>query len=174
MLSLDIGAGPSFALGATAGLTLSRLFMDYKELRMSVTEGTQDIANYSAKWQERFAFFDAHGAPNAPAYKPALKQLPFKKKILVNANIIAFFFGPIYLFVLGLWKKNLALLGIMVVASLLIDVLFGLAGMESPKQVDFAFGLAFNLLYALTTNYAYYLKERKGEQGWNPFKGMRW
>jgi hypothetical protein len=23
------------------------------------------------------------------------------------------------------------------------------------------------------TNYAYYLKEQKGEQGWNPFKGMR-
>ncbi|MDZ3992171.1 DUF2628 domain-containing protein [Pseudomonas sp. Teo4] len=141
---------------------------------MSVTEQTQDVATYSAKWQERFAFFDAHGAPNAPTYKEALKQLPFKKKILVNGNFIAFFFGPIYLFVLGLWKKNLALLGIIILASMVVDILFGLAGMETPKPVDAGFGMVVNLLYALSTNYAYYLKERKGEQGWNPFKGMRW
>ncbi|NWC10961.1 DUF2628 domain-containing protein [Pseudomonas agarici] len=54
------------------------------------------------------------GAPNDPHYNPALKARPtFGKKVLINTNIIAFFFGPIYLFVLGLWKKNLALIGIM-------------------------------------------------------------
>ncbi|WP_342625172.1 DUF2628 domain-containing protein [Pseudomonas alkylphenolica] len=141
---------------------------------MSATEQTREAASYSAKWQERFAFFDAHGAPNSPTYKPALKQLPFGKKILVNANIIAFFFGPIYLFVLGLWKKNLALIGIIVAVSIVIDILFGLAGMITPQPVDVGIGFATNILYALSTNYAYYLKERKGEQGWNPFKGMRW
>ncbi|KEZ74361.1 membrane protein, partial [Pseudomonas syringae pv. syringae FF5] len=33
--------------------------------------------------------------------------------------------------------------------------------------------VVFSLMYALTANYSYYLKEVKGEQGWNPFKGMR-
>lgn len=79
---------------------------------MSSTEQVQSAGKYSAKWQERFDFFETYGAPNDPRYKEAVKTLPgFKKKILINANVIAFFFGPIYLFVLGLWKKNLALLG---------------------------------------------------------------
>lgn len=141
---------------------------------MSVAEASKDISEYKPKWQERFAFFDAYGAPNAPGYKPALKQLPYGKKVLVNFNIIAFFIGPIYLFVLGLWKKNLTVLAIMVVSSILIDVLFALAGKVAPTAVDVGWGMAFHFLYGLITNYAYYLKERKGEQGWSPFKGMRW
>ncbi|MFR0675480.1 DUF2628 domain-containing protein [Enterobacterales bacterium AW_CKDN230030176-1A_HGKHYDSX7] len=141
---------------------------------MSVAEASRDLSQYKPKWQERFAFFDVHGAPNSPEYKAALKQQPFKKKLLINMNFIALFFGPIYLFVLGLWKKNLALLGIIIGAGLVLDILFALAGMETPRPINTGFGVASNLLYGLSTNYAYYLKERKGEQGWNPFKGMRW
>ncbi|VVO48228.1 hypothetical protein PS850_00164 [Pseudomonas fluorescens] len=141
---------------------------------MNTTDQVQHQSKYSAKWQERFAFFDAHGAPNAPGYKPALKLLPFKQKITINANIIAFFFGPIYLFVLGLWKKNLTLIAIIIALSLALEVVYALVDFSFAKQVNFAMGFAFNLLYALSTNYAYYLKEQKGEQGWNPFKGMRW
>ena len=141
---------------------------------MNTTDQVQDSSKYNAKWQERFAFFDAHGAPNAPDYKSAMQQLPVKQKIKINANIIAFFFGPIYLFVLGLWKKNLTLLAILIAISLALDVVFALVDVSFAKQINFAVGFCFNLLYALSTNYAYYLKERKGEQGWNPFKGMRW
>ncbi|MNP25034.1 hypothetical protein D3C76_1178250 [compost metagenome] len=141
---------------------------------MNTTDKVQGSSKYSAKWQERFAFFDVHGAPNAPGYKPALQQLPLKQKITINANIIAFFFGPIYLFVLGLWKKNLTLLAIVIALGLVLDFVFALVDFNYAKQVNFGVGLAFNLMYALSTNYAYYLKEQKGEQGWNPFKGMRW
>ena len=69
----------------------------------------------------------------------------------------------------------------MVVASLYhvaltvaLEVVYALVDFRSAKQVNFGVGFAFNLFYALSTNYAYYLKEQKGEQGWNPFKGMRW
>lgn len=141
---------------------------------MSTTEQLHSTRQYSEKWKERFAFFDAHGAPNAPGYKEALKHLPFGQKVKINANVIAFFFGPIYLFVLGLWKKNLTIIAIMIVTYTAFEILFALIGMDYPKQLDYGLGFAFNLMYALTTNYAYYLKERKGEQGWTPFKGMRW
>jgi hypothetical protein len=140
---------------------------------MNTTDQVQGNSKYSAKWQERFAFFDAHGAPNAPGYKEALKQLPGKQKRTINANFIAFFFGPIYLFVLGLWKKNLTLIAIMVALSFALDAVYALTDFAYAKQLNFAVGFAFNLSYALMTNYAYYLKEQKGEQGWNPFKGMR-
>ncbi|MFJ3485563.1 DUF2628 domain-containing protein [Pseudomonas sp. NPDC090202] len=140
---------------------------------MSTTEQLQDTRKYSAKWQERFDFFDTFGAPNDPRYKAELKTLPFRRKLLVNANFIAFFFGPIYLFVLGLWKKNLALLGCMFLLYTALIVIFAIVGMEFPKALDNGLGFGFSILYAIATNYAYYLKEVKGEQGWNPFKGMR-
>ncbi|MCD5997278.1 DUF2628 domain-containing protein [Pseudomonas sp. CDFA 602] len=141
---------------------------------MNTTDQLQGTGKYSAKWQERFNFFEAYGAPDDPRFKPALKALPgFKKKLLINANVIAFFFGPIYLFVLGLWKKNLAILGIILAVNIVLAVIFALLGSDVPRAAGTGLNVASSMFYALTTNYAYYLKEVKGEQGWNPFKGMR-
>ena len=141
---------------------------------MSTTEQVQSTGKYSTKWQERFDFFNTYGAPSDPRYKEAFKALPgFKKKILINANVIAFFFGPIYLFVLGLWKKNLALLGIFLAINIALSVIFAIIGMEFPRPLSTGLSIAMSMMYALMTNYAYYLKEVKGEQDWNPFKGMR-
>jgi len=141
---------------------------------MSTTEQVQASGKYSAKWQERFNFFDTYGAPNDPRFKVALKALPgFKKKLLINANVIAFFFGPIYLFVLGLWKKNLALLGIFLGINIALSVIFAVLDMEFPRALSSGLNGAASVMYAMVTNYAYYLKEVKGEQTWNPFQGMR-
>lgn len=129
---------------------------------------------YSTKWQARFDFFDRHGAPNTPGFKQALKQLPFRQKVRVNFNFIAFFFGPIYLFVLGLWKKNLSLILIILAVYTILTIALAIAGMEFPRSLEVGLGYGFNALYGIGTNYSYYLKERKGDHGWNPFKGMRW
>ncbi|MFQ6573928.1 DUF2628 domain-containing protein [Pseudomonas sp. UM16] len=141
---------------------------------MSTTDQVQEPSKYSEKWQKRFAFFDAYGAPSEPGYRAALKSLAFKQKATINLNFIAFFFGPIYLFVLGLWKKNLTLIAIIVAINVALEILYSYVNISFAKHLDFGVGFAINLLYAMTTNYAYYLKEQKGEQGWNPFKGMRW
>jgi hypothetical protein len=142
--------------------------------KMTTAEDMQSTGKYSPKWQERFDFFETYGAPNDPRYKEAVKTLPdFKKKILINANVIAFFFGPIYLFVLGLWKKNLALIGIFLAINIVLSVIFAIIGMEFPRPLSMGLNIAMSMMYALMTNYAYYLKEIKGEQGWNPLKGMR-
>lgn len=141
---------------------------------MSTTEQIQGTSKHSAKWQERFNFFETYGAPNDPRYKQALKALPtLGKKFLINSNIIAFFFGPIYLFVLGLWKKNLTILACMFLIYAALSVIFAILGMQFPSALNNGLGFGFSMLYAIVTNYAYYLKEVKGEQGWSPFKGMR-
>lgn len=141
---------------------------------MNTNEQVKSTDKYSAKWQERFNFFDTYGAPNDPRYKAAFKALVgFKKRMRINANMIAFFFGPIYLFVLGLWKKNLAMLGIILAVSTVSTMIFSALGMDFPKPLDAGLNMVFSLSYALTTNYSYYLKEVKGEQSWNPFQGMR-
>lgn len=141
---------------------------------MDTLEQAKPRSKYSEKWQQRFAFFDLHGAPNSPAYKPALAELPFNQKLKINMNVIAFFFGPIYWFVLGLWKKNLTLIALIIVISTVVDLIIEWTGFPYQKQIDFGVGFGFNVIYGVATNYAYYLKEIKGEQGWSPFKGMRW
>lgn len=137
---------------------------------MSTTEKTEVFGKYSAKWQERFAFFETNGGPGDPRYMPAQKALKFGKKVLINFNFIAWFFGPIYFFVLGLWRKNLAIFGLMFLVYAVLIVLFAVLGMEFPNFLDRGIGIGFAILYARTANYAYYLKEVKGDQGWNPFK----
>ncbi|MGF6088835.1 DUF2628 domain-containing protein [Pseudomonas sp. 18173] len=140
---------------------------------MSSTDELQTY-NVSPKWQERFAFFDQYGAPKSPDFKAGFKQLPARKRILINLNFIAFFFGPIYFFVLGLWKKNLAIIAIIVALSFALAVVFALLGYEeAPKAFDTGINIAFALMYGLSANYAYYLKQVKGSQGWNPFEGLR-
>lgn len=129
---------------------------------------------YSAKWQARFDFFDRHGAPSSPGFRHALKQLPFRQKLRVNMNLIAFVFGPIYLFVLGLWKKNIMLILIMMAVYIILIIALAIAGIEFPRYLQGGLAYGFNALYGMSTNYNYYLKERKGDNGWNPFKGMRW
>ncbi|WP_057433376.1 DUF2628 domain-containing protein, partial [Pseudomonas amygdali] len=107
-------------------------------------------------------------------FSVSLKSLPgVRKKIRINLNVIAYFFGPIYFFVLGLWKKSLALLGIMLTTNALILMVCTLLETEVPYALGGGLTVAYSLMYALTVNYSYYLKEVKGEQGWNPFKGMR-
>lgn len=69
---------------------------------------TFDRTQLSPKWQFRFAFFDRHGGPRDPAYKEALKTLPFGEKLKVGMNFYALFFGFIYFFILGLGARRWA------------------------------------------------------------------
>lgn len=138
------------------------------------TENINTAKAYSAKWQARFDFFDRYGAPSSPSFREALKPLPFREKLRVNMNLIAFLFGPVYLFVLGLWKKNIMLILIMMAVYAVVIIALAIAGMEFPRYLQVGLAYGFNALYGMSTNYNYYLKERKSDNGWNPFKGMRW
>lgn len=123
-------------------------------------------SQYSPKWQFRFNFFEQHGAPNTPAFKEAYKALPFGQKLKVNFNFFALFFSWIYLFILGMWRKALSVLGLTIVLVILASFM--------PDIVARGLGMGWSLLIALTTNYSYYLDKVKGNVSWNPFEGMRW
>lgn len=81
-------------------------------------------------------------------------------------NIWAFFFGFIYFLILGLWRKALTLLAI----NIAIFTIIGFFPVNNG--VINAVGIAINILWAITANYAYYLKETKNDQSWNPFDGV--
>ncbi|MER1847488.1 DUF2628 domain-containing protein [Proteus mirabilis] len=125
---------------------------------------------YSAKWEERFYFFEKYGSPKSPEYKAAYKALTFGKRILIGMNIWAFFFGFIYFLILGLWRKALTLFGINV--AIIIVVSFIVEGLSLSPSILNVVSIVLNFLWAATANYAYYLKEKKNDQGWNPFTGV--
>lgn len=126
----------------------------------------QKYPDLNERWRFRFEFFDRYGPIYSPEGKEAFKKLKFMEKRKVQLNFIALFFGPIYFFVLGLWRKNLSFIGAMLAVSVIIE----LGGL--PDSVSKAIGYAFAFLYAMTANYAYYLHKVKGSKSWNPFEGL--
>lgn len=81
-------------------------------------------------------------------------------------NFYAFFFGVIYFFIIGLWRKALSLIGISIVVSIVASFL--------PAAFQNVLWLPLSLLTGMIANYAYYLDKVKGSTSWNPFEGMRW
>lgn len=137
----------------------------------SIQQAQSNHTDLKPKWQERFAFIEQHGRPGSATYKQALRGLSFGKRILINSSILAFFFGPIYWFVLGLWKKNLAVIGIILAIGVIEGLFEMLTGSVIPAAVDNGIGFAVSLTYAILTPYAYYLKRLKNHQSWNPWEG---
>ncbi|WP_323840035.1 DUF2628 domain-containing protein [Photorhabdus africana] len=131
-----------------------------------------DKIQYPEKWQTRFAFFEKNGAPKTPEHKAAMKAEPSIRRMLLNMNFIAFFFGFIYFFVLGLWRKNLILFGIAVVMIMLLGVIESILNIEIPPAAGIGINSAFAVIWGTTANYAYYLKENMNSQSWNPFEGF--
>jgi Protein of unknown function (DUF2628) len=118
-------------------------------------------------WQQRFAFFQAYGLPGSSAQaKAAYQTLPFGKKMRLTSNILAFFFGPIYFFVKGMWRKGLSLSA----AALVIGA--ALVLLDVPGLWSRAIGFGFAGVAMTTANYAYYLHVAKGSLSWNPFEGF--
>ncbi|MDR3056427.1 MAG: DUF2628 domain-containing protein, partial [Zoogloeaceae bacterium] len=121
--------------------------------------------NLNDKWKFRFNFFDQHGVRDGldvfNAKHPAwavMKQLPFGEKLKINTNIWAFFFGFIYLGILGLWQKAILVFGIVVILNVVSLVL--------PDILSVFFSLVLAGLVARMTNIWYYQKKALGISGW--------
>ncbi len=133
----------------------------------AVINPTWDPANYDEVWNERFSFFQKHGAPGTQEYKEAYKTIEgFINKLRININFYALFFGFIYYFIKGMWRGALLLIGLNV--CIFIVTLF------LPRGVAGGIGGAYAILCGMTANYAYYRKEVLGDDDFNIFKGMRW
>ncbi|MBO9749346.1 MULTISPECIES: DUF2628 domain-containing protein [Pseudomonadota] len=133
-----------------------------------MNDTAQDYSQYSPTWQFRFDFYDRYGEPKSSTFKTAMRSsaLSFGQKVKLNMNFYAFFFGFIYFFILGMWRKALVLIGASFVIGFICSFL--------PDYALRSFGLAYSLLVGMTANYAYYLHKIKGSTSWNPLEGVRW
>ncbi len=127
-----------------------------------------EFTELPAVWQRRFAFFSQYGpVGSTPEAKAAYRALPFWERTRLGFNLWAFFFGPFYLLVKGMWRKALTLLGISVAIGV-TSVLLGV-----PDSWDRALAMGYNAAIATMANWAYYLHVAEGSQSWNPFEGFR-
>ncbi|HET6735704.1 DUF2628 domain-containing protein [Mycobacterium sp.] len=118
-------------------------------------------------WQQRFTFFDAYGLPGSSSQsQAAFKALSFGKKLRLTTNLLAFFFGPVYYFVKGMWRKGLVLLA----EAIAIGVLVAFNGPDHILSRVLVF--AYAAVVMSTANYAYYLHAAKGSRSFNPFEGF--
>ncbi|KAF1051873.1 MAG: hypothetical protein GAK43_02213 [Stenotrophomonas maltophilia] len=127
---------------------------------MSDSNSNTYSVTLSDTWKFRFAFFEQNGIPgflsNSPQFKEAFKALSFMDRIKVAMNYFAFFFGPIYLLILGLWKKALVLFALSIAASVI------LALFHMP-----AAGIAISMYYSVRANGYYYQKIVEGKDDWS-------
>ncbi|ECG0109855.1 DUF2628 domain-containing protein [Salmonella enterica] len=131
----------------------------------------QQQSAFNVKWIARFDFFEQNGLPGSVRYGQAIRKLKFLQRSRYMFNFYAFFFGLIYFCILGLWKKGLVLVAIIVVIQL------GLVIAEDILNSDFghisrAMNIAYSAFCALSVNSAYYIRKIKGSDSWNPFQGM--
>ncbi|MUL82459.1 DUF2628 domain-containing protein [Mycobacterium sp. CBMA247] len=118
-------------------------------------------------WQKRFDFFNAYGLPNStPEAKAAYRALSFGARLQIGSNFLAFFFGPLYFIVKGMWRKGLTLLGIVVAATVILAVL------NVPDGVARGAGIGLAAVAMSLANYAYYLHVAQGSRSWNLLEGF--
>lgn len=109
----------------------------------------------SETWKRRFRLIERAGGPALPDFR----SLPAKERFGLNFNFLAFFFGPIYYLIKGLWRQAVVYLAC-AVALVMVFELMGLG--------QFARGVGYGVaaVYAMRANVSYYRKVVLGDAPW--------
>lgn len=128
----------------------------------TVTTNFRQDPNLSDKWKYRFEFYEQNGLMpfwGSKEYTAKLKALSFGNRLKVIMNIWSFFFPFIYLFILGLWKKALLVIGIIIILNII--------SLFIPMPIARGLGLGTAAFIASRVNGYYYLLKVKGKQDWS-------
>ena len=79
----------------------------------------------------------------------------------------AFFFGPFYYLVVGMWKKGLALLvGLILFGIIFGGVYYGIVGSPQSRAVDTGLGVGISWAVSVMATYDLYRFKVKKENFW--------
>ncbi|MCU8092593.1 DUF2628 domain-containing protein [Shewanella sp. SM20] len=125
----------------------------------------------SKGWQKVFAEFDLRQADKlgyfasakSPAHTSRPKMEQFKGNYLVGFNMLAFFFGPLYYMVKGMWKKGIYLT---VFLSIFNIVFLGIFSFITDKDLTPLTGIINSVICASIAHYDYYRYYKLGETIW--------
>ncbi|WP_339525515.1 DUF2628 domain-containing protein [Pseudomonas sp. EA_35y_Pfl2_R111] len=114
----------------------------------------------SDKWKQRFSAIHHAGGIKMPKFK----ELPAEeRRKAFNFNFLAFFFGPIYYAIKGMWKKGLALFLVCAVVVIILGI--GLDYLGYSKIAN-ALGYGVGAVFAARANIDYYKKILLNDNGW--------
>ncbi len=109
------------------------------------------------KWKKRFVFVEEMSKCSSPQERrEKFKKHPFMERIMLQMSFLAFFFGPIYLLILGLWKKAI----VCFVVSFIIAVIGAMIGVRF-------FNLFFNIFVSFRAISWYYEFKVKNKHTWS-------
>jgi hypothetical protein len=114
-------------------------------------------AQVSESWKRSFRAIEKAGLISG-GFCPRFENVDPADHRHLMFNFGAFFFGPIYYFYLGMWRKGLTWVSI---AAAILAVAMGL-----PAAVTRALGIGLQVLYASNANTDYYRKQIQGETFW--------
>ncbi|MBU1329731.1 MAG: DUF2628 domain-containing protein [Gammaproteobacteria bacterium] len=114
----------------------------------------------SDKWKQRFSAIHHAGGVKLPKFKELPKA---ERRKAFSFNVLAFFFGPIYYAIKGMWKKGLALF--VVCAAVVIPLGFGLDYLGYGTIAN-ALGYGISAIFASRANIDYYKKMLLNDNGW--------
>lgn len=135
------------------------------------------LNNLKPKWQKRFAFFEEHGTNLfSSQYRNALNKLPFLEKLNIRMNFLAFFFHIFYMLCLGIWRKAIVLLILMIISTIALDIIGNILITDVINKdmlllkYNRYLGFVWMFFISSLANKAYYLQRVKGSKSWNPFE----
>lgn len=127
----------------------------------------------SEKWNKRFEFFEQYGfdlwaqygVGKSSEFAQAYQKLSSMDKLKISFNFWAFFFGPIYYVILGMWKKAISLTAVTVACLVVIGLLINIDSAPVENYLSLIPGIIFGVM----ANISFFL-HKKGSTSWNPFE----
>ena len=104
-------------------------------------------------WKRKFRLIEKAGGPDLPNFR----DLPFGERFGMQMNFLAFFFGPIYYLIKGLWRQAVVYTVAIVVVLMVLEAM----GVRVGR-----IGAAVGALYAVRANISYYKLRVLGEAPW--------
>lgn len=154
------GCGKEALAGAPRGMRESAA---RPTIDVSTSASVGDSSGISEKWRQRFAAIEKAGGERTRWWRwPEGKQLTGKEKRLITSNLWAFVFGPFYYLYLGLWRKAITLL----VVVLVIDFILEIVGNAVGFPVDRFLWIVSAIIFKQCANVDYYRKTVLKRREW--------
>ncbi|MGY4535283.1 hypothetical protein ACVW0Y_004436 [Pseudomonas sp. TE3786] len=127
---------------------------------LPLSEERINALDVSPEWKERFIAISRAGGSKLPLFKQLAK--PERRKAM-SMNFLAFFFGPIYYIIKGMWKRGLIYFVLGAVVIVILGMMLEHLGFRTIAR-SLHFGLA--AIYGMRANIDFYKKNVEGDNGW--------
>ena len=119
-----------------------------------------DALDVSDTWKQRFKAMQKAGGPGMPKRSELSKE---ERKKLFHFSVLGFFFGPLYYFSKGMWKKGFTLCVLVVAGVTIVELVMAAVGLKDFGRYLNVVGPA---IFASRAHIDYYKKMVMKDRSW--------